>query len=84
MTFFNTRERVVPPPAQKSPVLQDLKDLAHNGPWMVLFFLALIIMMTITLRTSTATYYFKYFVKRPELIAAFVPAYMAAAAAGRR
>jgi GPH family glycoside/pentoside/hexuronide:cation symporter len=82
VTFFNTRERVVPPPAQKSPVVQDIKDLVHNGPWMVLFFLALIIMMTITLRTSTAAYYFKYFVKRPELMAAFVPAYMAAAAVG--
>jgi GPH family glycoside/pentoside/hexuronide:cation symporter len=49
---------------------------------MVLFFLALIIMVTITLRTSTAAYYFKYYVRRPELMAAFVPAYMAAAAAG--
>ncbi len=82
VTFFNTRERVAPPPAQKSNVWQDVKDLAHNGPWMVLFFLALIIMMTITLRTSTAAYYFKYYVQRPELLAAFVPAYMAAAAVG--
>ena len=49
---------------------------------MVLFFLALIIMITITLRASTSTYYFKYYVGRPELIAAFVPAYMVAAAAG--
>jgi GPH family glycoside/pentoside/hexuronide:cation symporter len=82
VTFFNTRERVTPPPAQQSNVGQDVKDLTQNGPWMVLFFLALIIMMTITLRTSTAAYYFKYYVKRPELLAAFVPAYMAAAAAG--
>jgi GPH family glycoside/pentoside/hexuronide:cation symporter len=49
---------------------------------MVLFFLALIIMITITLRTSSAAYYFKYYVGRPDLMAAFVPAYMAAAAAG--
>jgi len=82
LTFFNTRERITPPKAQKTNVAQDVKDLAHNGPWMVLFFLALIIMITITLRTSTAAYYFKYFVQRPDLMAAFVPAYMAAAAAG--
>jgi hypothetical protein len=82
VTFFNTRERIAPPPAQHTQVRQDIKDLAHNGPWLALFFLALIIMMTITLRTSTAAYYFKYFVGRPELMAAFVPAYMAAAAAG--
>jgi GPH family glycoside/pentoside/hexuronide:cation symporter len=82
MTFFNTRERVVPSPAQKSQVRQDIQDLAHNGPWLALFVLALVIMITITLRTATAAYYFKYYVRRPDLLAAFVPAYMAAAAAG--
>jgi GPH family glycoside/pentoside/hexuronide:cation symporter len=82
VTFLNTRERIVPLPAQASNVGQDVKDLAHNGPWVVLFFLALIIMMTITLRSSTAAYYFKYYVGRPDLLSAFVPTYMAAAAAG--
>ena len=82
LTFLNTRERIAPPPAQRTRVREDVKDLAHNGPWLVLFFLALIIMITITLRTSTAAYYFKYYVGRPKLMAAFVPAYMAAAAAG--
>jgi GPH family glycoside/pentoside/hexuronide:cation symporter len=47
---------------------------------MVMFFLALIIMVTLTLRNATAAYYFKYVVKRPELLAGFVPAYMASAA----
>lgn len=82
VTFLNTRERIVPTLAQKSNVSQDVRDLTKNGPWMVLFFLALIIMITITLRASTAAYYFKYYVGRPDLMAAFMPAYMAAAAAG--
>lgn len=82
VTFFNTRERIAPLSDQHSNVRQDVRDLAQNGPWMVLFFLALIIMITITLRTATAAYYFKYFVERPDLMAAFVPAYMAAAAVG--
>jgi len=82
VTFWNTRERIAPSPAQETQVRQDVKDLAQNGPWLVLFFLALIIMITITLRASTSAYYFKYFVGRPDLLAAFVPAYMAAAAAG--
>jgi GPH family glycoside/pentoside/hexuronide:cation symporter len=82
VTFFNTRERIAPPPAQKTQVLQDLGDLAHNGPWLVLFFLALIIMITITLRNSTAPYYFTYLVGKPKLAGAFVSAYMAAAAGG--
>jgi len=82
VTFFNTRERIAPSPAQRTNVRQDVKDLTRNRPWLVLFFLALIIMITITLRTSTAAYYFKYYVERPDLMAAFVPAYMMAAAAG--
>jgi len=82
ITFFNTKERVLPSSTQKTNLLQDIKDLTRNGPWMVLFFLALIIMLTITLRTATAAYYFKYYVNRPKLLGVFVPAYMAAAAAG--
>lgn len=81
-TFYNTRERIAPAPAQQIGVGQDVKDLAHNGPWMVLFGLALIIMITISLRSATAAYYFRYYVGRPRLVAFFVPAFMAAAAAG--
>jgi GPH family glycoside/pentoside/hexuronide:cation symporter len=81
-TFFNTRERIIPSPAQKSNVWEDVKDLSRNGPWMALFFLSLVIMLTITLRTATSAYYFKYYVRRPELMAMFVPVYMGAAAAG--
>ncbi len=82
VTFFNTRERIAPPPGQKNDVMQDIRDLTRNGPWVVLFFLALIIMVTITLRGTTAAYYFKYYVGRPDLIASFIPAYMIAASIG--
>jgi GPH family glycoside/pentoside/hexuronide:cation symporter len=82
VTFFNTRERIAPPPGQKNDIVQDIRDLTRNGPWVVLFFLALIIMVTITLRGTTAAYYFKYYVGRPDLIASFIPAYMIAASVG--
>ncbi len=82
LTFFNTRERIAPAPAQRSNVAQDVRDLTQNRPWVALFFLALIIMVTITLRTSSAAYYFKYVVKRPELMQGFLPAYMISAAVG--
>jgi glycoside/pentoside/hexuronide:cation symporter, GPH family len=81
-TFFNTRERVAPASTQKTNVIQDIKDLTQNRPWVVLFFLALIIMITITLRSMSAAYYFKYVVGQPDLIKHFIPAYMIAAAAG--
>lgn len=82
LTFFNTRERIAPPPGQRNAVWRDVRDLAGNRPWMVLFFLALIIMVTITLRTASAAYYFKYVVGRPDLMRAFVPTYMVTAAIG--
>jgi GPH family glycoside/pentoside/hexuronide:cation symporter len=82
VTFFNTRERIAPPPGQRNAVWRDVRDLAGNRPWMVLFFLALVIMVTITLRTASAAYYFKYVVGRPDLMRAFVPTYMVTAAIG--
>lgn len=82
ITFFSTKERISPPVNQKTPVLQDLKDLTKNKPWIVLFVLALVIMMTISLRGSTGTFYFKYYVDRADLIGSFAMAYMLALAVG--
>lgn len=81
-SFYSTKERISPPANQKTPVIQDLKDLTKNKPWIVLFCLALIIMMTISLRGSTGTFYFKYFVEREDLIGSFALAYMLALAVG--
>lgn len=82
ITFATTTERVQPAQAAPSSVRQDLADLRSNRPWILLFFLALIIMGGITLRMTSAAYYFKYVVNRPELLATFMPAYLLAAAAG--
>ncbi|GAA6204924.1 MFS transporter [Thalassotalea sp. SU-HH00458] len=82
ITFLSTKERIAPIKEQKTPILQDIKDLTQNKPWLILFSLALIIMMTITLRGSTGTFYFKYFVEREDLIGSFSFAYMIALAVG--
>ncbi|OKY28097.1 MFS transporter [Thalassotalea sp. PP2-459] len=82
ITFFTTRERISPPISQKSTILQDIQDLMHNKPWLILFTLALIIMMTITLRGSTGTFYLKYYVNREDLIGSFSLCYMLSLAVG--
>ncbi|OIQ46586.1 MAG: MFS transporter [Gammaproteobacteria bacterium MedPE] len=82
ITFFSTKERISPPTNQQTPVLLDIRDLLSNKPWIVLFSLALIIMMTISLRGSTGTFYFKYYVNREDLIGSFSMAYMIALAIG--
>ncbi len=74
--FWTTKERVVPLNSKPAAVKQDLKDLITNRPWLILFALALIIMLTITLRASSGTFYFKYYVGREDLIGAFTTVYM--------
>ena len=82
LTFYGTKERIYPNPEQKTPVLQDIKDLGNNKPWLILFALALIIMITISLRASSGTFYFKYYVQRADLIGSFAMVYMIALAIG--
>ncbi len=68
ITFATTVERVKPPVTQKTSPINDIKDLIKNRPWVILFFLALILMITITLRAGSSYYYFKYYVGREDLI----------------
>ena len=82
ISFISTTERIQPVATKSTPVLQDIKDLFNNKPWLILFSLALIIMMTITLRGSSGTFYFKYFVEREDLIGSFSLAYMLSLAVG--
>jgi GPH family glycoside/pentoside/hexuronide:cation symporter len=82
ISFLSTRERIAPPSQQKTTIINDLKDLSKNKPWLILFSLALVIMLTITLRGSSGTFYFKYFVGREDLIGSFTTAYMLSLAAG--
>jgi len=68
ITFLTTKERVAPSPEQKSNPLQDIKELLTNRAWIILFALALILMITVTLRAGSAFYYFKYYVGREDLV----------------
>lgn len=78
VTFFSTRERIQPPVTQQSAPWTDIADLLRNRAWVILFILAMIVMVTLTLRGSSAAYYFKYFVERPDLMGAYIGLQMAA------
>ncbi|WP_240223347.1 MFS transporter [Rheinheimera hassiensis] len=82
VTFLTTKERIAPLSLQPNAVRQDLTDLKNNKPWLVLFALALIIMVTITMRAGSGVYYFKYYVERPDLVGEFLSSYMMALALG--
>jgi len=82
ITFLATKERIKPPPQQKTHPLEDIRDLLGNRPWIILFALAMIIMMTFTMRAGSSYYYFTYYVERPDLLSDYLFWQMVAYACG--
>jgi Na+/melibiose symporter-like transporter len=63
VTFIFTKERIQPDPRQHSSVWQDLSDLRHNGPWIALFLLAVLIHIQLAMRSGAMLYYFNYYLR---------------------
>ena len=80
--FAMCKERVRAIAPQKHSPLTDISDLLSNKPWLVLFILALVIMLTISIRASSGTFYLKYFIEREDLISSYMTIYMVALALG--
>ncbi|HKO90826.1 MAG TPA: MFS transporter [Polyangiaceae bacterium] len=60
VTFATTRERVTPPPGQKSNAKEELLELWQNRPWMILLIAAVFSTSFIGLRAGSTIFYFKY------------------------
>lgn len=67
VTYLFTRERVAVQ-IQQSSVRQDIRDLFRNGPWFVIFVLALLINVQLAFRSASTLYYFEYFQQAPRLV----------------
>lgn len=63
VTFATTRERVKPPPEQKSSIRGELRELAQNRPWLILLFAAVFSTSFIVMRSGSTLFYFKYVVR---------------------
>lgn len=63
LTFFTTRERVAPVVREKTPFWQDLKDLAGNFPWLVLFISAVLNLGNVAVRMGAMVYFLSYCVE---------------------
>ncbi len=72
ITFFSTKERITPPPKQKSSIRQDFGDLVHNGPWKAMFVLTIFIFITLAMRGSVMVYYFRHYVEQEGLFSFFM------------
>lgn len=71
ITFFTTRERVVPTVEATGSVRQDLTDLLHNRPWQIMLALTILVFVTLALKGGMYIYYFKYYLSEQDL-AAFI------------
>ena len=67
ITFFTTRERIVPTREQTGGVLQDLSDLLRNRPWQVMLALTVLVFINLALKGGTYIYYFQYYMSEASL-----------------
>jgi GPH family glycoside/pentoside/hexuronide:cation symporter len=62
VTFTTTRERVTPPPGQKTNVWEELRELFRNWPWVMLLVTSVLSTTFVALRSGSTLFYFKYVV----------------------
>jgi glycoside/pentoside/hexuronide:cation symporter, GPH family len=67
ITFFTTKERIVPKPEQKSSVKEDLGDLLKNKPWLIMLTLTTLVFITLALKGGSYVYYFENYVDKEQL-----------------
>ena len=71
ITFASTKERIQPPPGQRSSLRQDFKILFTNTPWIILSLVGLVSFVMFALQNASVAYYFKYFVGNEESVQLF-------------
>lgn len=67
ITFFTTKERIVPTIEQKSTLKQDLSDLSKNKPWLIMLSLTILVFITLAMKGGSYVYYFNNFVDKEAL-----------------
>ncbi len=71
VTFFTTSERI-PPQRTETSFGADVRALLSSRPWLTLFGLGLLVIVAFWVRGGASAYYFKYFVRDPELLGWFL------------
>lgn len=67
ITFFTTKERIVPRPEQKSSLKEDLSDLFKNRPWVIMLVLTTLVFVTLAMKGGSYVYYFENYVDQGQL-----------------
>lgn len=67
ITFFTTKERIIPKPEQKSTLKEDLKDIFKNRPWIIMLTVTAFIFITLAMKGGAYVYYFNNYVDEASL-----------------
>ena len=82
ITFFTTKERIVPKPEQNSSLKQDLSDLFKNKPWVIMLTLTTLVFITLAMKGGAYVYYFENYVDKERLTTFITPILNAFTSAG--
>ena len=67
ITFFSTKERIVPTLEQKSSLKEDLGDLFKNRPWVIILIVTTLVFVTLAMKGGSYVYYFENYVNKERL-----------------
>lgn len=62
IAFLGTKERVSPPPQQKTSAAKDVADLLKNAPWFMLVAATVTFVLFTATQSTVSAHYIKYFV----------------------
>jgi Na+/melibiose symporter-like transporter len=82
ITFFTTRERIIPRLEQKSSIKDDLYDLSKNRPWLIMLILTILVFITLAMKGGAYVYYFNNYVDKQALTDLISPIISDLSAAG--
>ena len=67
ITFITTKERIVPTQEQSSSLLEDIKDLIKNIPWVIMLTVTTLLFITLSMKGGAYVYYFENYVSKNSL-----------------
>lgn len=82
ITFFTTRERVLPPKDQETNLAKDLKDLVRNKPWVILLVIGMLFNVYNSIKQGIVVIYFTHYLHNQLLAASFMVGLMLASIGG--
>ena len=74
ITYFSTKERVVPPKDQQTNVGRDLKDLLTNRPWLILLLIGFLFVTYNSIKQGITVIYFERYLNNVSLTAYYMVA----------